>query len=152
MLPGTNGQTHTKPRSGPLFNRSRLRESVTQGARSKIHSYTSCNTSERVLFFPFFGFAILLSIQKDLRFLKVKIKAIEKFLKEIYQNYRSYFKKNQRTFSKSVWNSLAKKERFLQLVFECSWVFTKIQGFLKLKSNQLNMFSKKFLPKLSFTF
>ena len=34
-----------------------------------------------------------MSIEKDLRFLKVKIKSIENVLKEIYQNYRSQLRK-----------------------------------------------------------
>ena len=34
-----------------------------------------------------------MSIEKDLKAFKVKIKAIQKFLKEIYQNYRSPLRK-----------------------------------------------------------
>ena len=45
------------------------------------------------MFFVFFK--VLLSVEKDLKAFKVKIEAIEKFLKEIYQNYRSHFRKNK---------------------------------------------------------
>ena len=38
-------------------------------------------------------FLVLLSMQKDLRLFKIKIKVIETFLKEIYKNYRSQLKK-----------------------------------------------------------